>query len=151
MKKYNLINGFIYLGLALFMVFESFRLELGEVRSPGAGFFPFLTAIPLGVLAIILILNAVSKSVGKEEVNWPTKKNRRKIIMTLSALAVYTLCLSYLGYFMSTFILLFWLLKGIEPQKWSTAFLIAVISVVATYFIFGQWLDVPLPEGFWKG
>jgi hypothetical protein len=47
------------------------------------------------------------------------------------------------------FILMFFVLKVVEPVKWWTALLEAVLATGASYALFEWWLEVPLPKGTW--
>ncbi len=48
---------------------------------------------------------------------------------------------------LSTMILLVFLFKAIEPQKWSVALGGALITSLLSFVIFARWLDVQLPRG----
>jgi uncharacterized membrane protein len=36
----------------------------------------------------------------------------------------------------------------IEPKRWLSALLLGIISSLSSYVLFGVWLDVQLPHGF---
>jgi uncharacterized BrkB/YihY/UPF0761 family membrane protein len=54
----------------------------------------------------------------------------------------------HLGFILSTVLLLLFLFKAVEPQKWSWAVLGAVISTLTAYGVFQLWLGTQLPRGF---
>ena len=108
-QRYNLIIGFISLTIAFYSCIESIQLGFGQLNSPDAGFFPFLSSISLGLLSTLLILGVIIKkdsTQSKEQMDviWPAGINKRKIIITLLALIAYAILLDYFGYFLSTFL-----------------------------------------------
>jgi hypothetical protein len=55
--------------------------------------------------------------------------------------------MNYLGFLISTFIFLAFLLRVIEPQRWSVALLGSLAASAAFYFIFEMGLKSQLPRG----
>jgi len=72
---------------------------------------------------------------------WP------KSVYVIIALLAYVLTFTYLGFLLSTIVLLIFLFKGIEPETWRRAFLSAGLSSFISYILFGIWLQVQLPRG----
>jgi hypothetical protein len=71
-----------------------------------------------------------------------------QILSVLAALVLYAYVFTYLGFILSTGLLLLFLFKAVEPQKWSWAITGAVISTLAAYGVFQLWLGSQLPRGF---
>ena len=63
------------------------------------------------------------------------------------ALLAYALVFKWAGFLLSTFLLLLFLLKGLEPQKWSVAIAVSVATVILCYVIFGLFLESQFPGG----
>jgi len=63
------------------------------------------------------------------------------------ALLVYVLTFTYFGFLISTFMMLLFLFKAIEHQKWSVAVLEAILASIISFLVFGLWLDVQFPRG----
>ena len=59
----------------------------------------------------------------------------------------YGFIVEWLGYPVSTLLLMLFLFKAIEPQKWSTALVGAFLSSGVTYVLFKILLEVQLPRG----
>jgi len=150
MRKYNFITGVIWLIIATLIFSESLRLGLGKFNFPGPGFFPFLTTIPLAFLSLMLIWEAAPlkrQKVKETQAVWAADTNWGKIILTLAALISYVFLLEQLGYLLGTFLLMLFLFKSIEPQKWIIATLASIAAVGLSYFIFNVWLQCQFPEG----
>ncbi len=147
-EKSNLISGMIWLILAVLISVSSIRLGLGEYRVPGPGFFPFLTALPLGLLSIYLIATSILSDAGKKrKIAWPINRNGMKIVLTVASLIAYSFFLERIGYLLITFLLMLFLFKNIEPQKWRIALLGSFLSVALSYIVFNVWLEVQWPAG----
>ena len=148
MRKTNLISGFIWLSLAIFILYESTQLGLGTLRYPGPGLFLLLICIPLGILSAYLIWESLrnKERVEKNEVlAWDI--NWYKILFTLLALFIYAIFLEKLGFLLSTLLLMFFLFKVAEQQRWAIPVFGAIFTVFLCYVVFGLWLQVQLPKG----
>jgi hypothetical protein len=64
----------------------------------------------------------------------------------MTALVAYGICLPYGGFILTTFVFMLFMLRIMEPQRWSRVFLISLSTAVLAYFLFAA-LDVQLPQG----
>lgn len=147
MKKNNLYTSIIWAAFGLYITFEGYRLGFGTFSAPKSGFLLVLAGIILSGLSIALFVQTfVSKQ--KEETRTLWKGLQwRKGIKTMAVLFVYALVLRWMGFLLSSFLLLLFLLKGLEPQRWRVAILISVVSVAVCYLIFGVFLESQFPMG----
>jgi putative tricarboxylic transport membrane protein len=60
---------------------------------------------------------------------------------------VFGLLFESLGYVISTFLFIAFLLRVVERQRWSLVVVIAFFTSLATYLVFGLLLNTPLPAG----
>jgi hypothetical protein len=124
--------------------YESAKLPFGTVRNPGPGFFPWWTSVVLDLLALILLAQALtlrSSAVGKGS------GRIAKVAALLIVLGAYTVLLDPLGYLLSTFLLVLFMLRWIDTQRWTVALGMAAITSVVSYVVFAIWLSIPLPRG----
>lgn len=124
--------------------FESAKLPFGTVHSPGPGFFPWWISAVIVVLALILLIQALTSrsSAAREE-----SGRIVKVVALLVALGAYTFLLDPLGYPICTFLLVLFMLRGMDPQRWPVALSMAGLTAVGSYVVFAVWLGVPLPRG----
>ncbi len=148
MKKFDLISSAFWLVVGFLICEESYRIHLGNFRSPGPGFLPFGAGIVLGGLALIIMLKSLRKTFGQKKAFWEERNRWPKVAMTLILIFVYGLLLDTLGFLLTTFLIMGFLFRGIEPQRWRTVIAGAVLSALGSYLIFQVWLDVELPKGF---
>jgi putative tricarboxylic transport membrane protein len=121
------------------------RLGLGSVTEPGAGFIFFWSGLILVILSLVVLADSVcsSEDMVQEtaEINWP------KIAMVLLSLLLYGFFLERLGFVISTFVLMSFLLGWIEGTNWTRSLAVASAAALASYAIFELWLKIRLPKG----
>lgn len=132
------------LGLGAAAAYESAKLPFGTVHNPGPGFFPWWTSAVIVFLALVLMVAALrSHSSHAEE----GPGRIAKVFALLVVLAVYTFLLEPLGYLLCTFLLVLFMLRATDPQRWAIALSMAAITAIGSYVVFAIWLSVPLPWG----
>jgi putative tricarboxylic transport membrane protein len=138
----------ILLALAIATVGYGSKLPFGKLSSPQAGFFPVLIAILLAVLSLILLGQALQ---GRQEKQTPSPPKLawggKALFLTVGVLFAFTLFFEYLGYLISTFLLMAFLLGAIGSKKWWVMFLVAFFTTMISYLLFGVLLNTPLPSG----
>ena len=123
---------------------------------PGAGFFPFMAGIvliplSLGVsLAALWPQGATAGAAEGREKFFPRADSWKKILLALGALLFFWQALGYLGFLLTTFVFIVFLLRFIEPQKWTTVLATAVLTTGIAYIVFNLLLNVSLPAGLIK-
>lgn len=121
---------------------------MGSWRDPGAGFFPFGTGLILAGLSVVNYLKA-RRSPDDEKKAWYLEERWSKVILVVAGLLVYTVLLGVLGFIISTFFFMVFLLRVIEPQKWMVVLGGSVLSASLLYVLFEYWLKAQLPKGTW--
>ena len=124
--------------------YESAKLPFGTVHNPGQGFFPWWTSVVIILLAMILLIQALkSRSSAARE-----KSGRiARVVALLVVLAAYSFLLDPLGYPLCTFLLVLFMLRATDPQRWTVTLGMAALTAVGSYVVFAIWLGVPLPRG----
>jgi len=121
------------------------RLGLGSVTEPGAGFIFFWSGVILVVLSLILF--AQSRRNAEDTVEEAVQIDWAKIALVLLSLFLYGVFLERLGFALTTFILMSFLLGGIERTSWGRSLSVAGAAALASYAIFELWLKIRLPKG----
>ena len=133
---------------ALYILKESFDLDVGGLHQPGPGFFSLFGGIFLGVFSAILFFRSlVSQARKKDRKAKGQEENLRFVFYVFAGLLVYAFVLEWLGFILSTFLLVVILLRFFDPQKWWKLLLTAGVASVSTYVIFAVLLRSELPKG----
>lgn len=152
MNKHDLWSGLIWLIAGIVLCIGSINANLGNLRIPGTGFFPFIIGALLALFGSIVVIFAISKRRANDE-NVKSEKsivNWNKFLfpsLTLLILLGYALLLEYLGFLLTTFLCLLALFKLSEPQKWLMPLVISAGVVILSYLVFVVWLRNPFPRG----
>jgi putative tricarboxylic transport membrane protein len=134
--------GLCCLMIGLLISVRSVRLGVGSFPLPQAGLFPFLIGLAILLLAAILFTG------GKQKKELPILGVLWKnILFVLGSVSFYAFALDRLGFPITTVIFMIFSLKAIEPQKWSVALIIAVLSTLFAYSVFSLWLKIEFPKG----
>ena len=138
-----------WLIIGVYVAITAYRLGLGHFHKPGPGFIFFWTALFLIILSAIDLAAALRGKSQKDAeekpiwsgIQWP------KVLMVLGGLSIYVYIFNILGFLLSTFLLMIFLFKGVEPTKWWVSILGSLIAMVITSSVFQLWLKVPFPTG----
>ena len=148
MGKYDRISSMVWLGFAIYIGIESFRLPLGSFRDPGPGFLPLLIGLILAGLSVVCFIQARTAESMERKGSWYSRERWKNLVWILLALFSYALVLDILGFLVSTFLLLIFLFRfGMEPQKWFWAIGGSVVASLSCYVVFELWLRTQLPKG----
>ena len=142
----------VLLAFGLVGAFEAHRLVIGSARQPGPGFFPFWLSLALVVVSLALLLRRAAPAgmpaAGAIPIAEPPLR-RSKVVLTLLAGLGYALVVESLGFTVTTFLFLVFLLMLIERRRPVTALVLAGSTALASYVVFKVWLAVQLPDGPW--
>ena len=148
MGKSDRISGSFWFLFCLFIIYESYRLGLGNVYQPGPGFLFFWTGIVVAIMALIVVLQSFRAQAEEEARETPTgRRSATKVILVLVALFLYAVLMEWLGFFIVTFLLFMFLLGVIEKKKWWFAVLVSVAVTLFAYLVFETALQSQLPKG----
>jgi putative tricarboxylic transport membrane protein len=147
MDRYDRGTSFFWLVFSIPVCIESLRLGVGTLQEPGQGFMAFGGSILLGVLSLILFVKTFFKK-EKERIE-PSFTGRlwRRTFVVLGSLVAYAKLMPVLGYLISTFFLMGFLLWVVRGTKWWGVVLFSLLTTLITYFVFSVWLQGQFPEG----
>jgi putative tricarboxylic transport membrane protein len=140
------VANLFWLALAVPAAVEAWRLHVGTVRAPGAGFLPFYAALLLGGLALVALVQDLKAMSGPASALWGGVRWGRWITM-VAALFLYVAVLERLGFLLSTFLLMLVLFRLLEPYRWTTVLAFALLTMGIAYVFFVVLLDARLPVG----
>jgi putative tricarboxylic transport membrane protein len=148
MKRSDLYSSVFWFLFGAFITQSGYALNIGRASNPGSGFIIFWMGIAMMVLSanICLITMLGRRAADKANINW-AEVRWKKIAGVLAALVVYGYILVPVGFLPSTCILLIYLFKGLERQKWSVAIFGAASTALIAYVVFDLWLGSQLPKG----
>lgn len=143
------ISSLFWLVLSLLILEEARLLPFGTLSRPKAGFYPFILGIILGVLSLVFLLKSWlwGKGKGTGRGAFPDRKGWRNVFLTLGAMFFFYLFFEPIGFLFTTFVLIFLLIKFVEPQKLFYSVWVAAVITISSYLLFEVLLKANLPRG----
>lgn len=139
------LSGLMLIALALFIAWENRAFPVGSLQDPGPGYMPLGLAIFLGLIGLLIAIRG-GVSPFLLSVPWPEAR-RAVLILLLCGLAA--LALERIGYRLTIVALLILFLGVVERRKPLPVVLVAIGFSLASYYVVGDLLLVPLPRGPW--
>lgn len=150
-RKHYRIGSIFWLAVGIYTAISAYQLGFGSFRRPGHGFIFFLASL------FLIILSAIDLGgtfIGKPKTNKGEKEEPLwlgvrwgKILLVLIGIVVYIYIFNFLGFLLSTFLLMVFLFKAVEPTKWWIVVVSSLTTILIAYVIFNLWLQVPFPTG----
>lgn len=147
MRRTGAITSILFLVFALVAFVDATKLPFGKASAPQPGFFPLILSVLLGVLSLLLLVEIFKE---RDEASNPFMLGRttwKKIGLALGGLFSFALFFEILGYLVTTFLFITFLLRAVDQQRWRLAFTVAFWASLLSYLLFGLLLQSPLPSG----
>jgi len=155
MRNRDLIGSLFWIAFAVFFITGSVKAGLIRKGIPGPGFVPFLSAVVLISLALIIFIPALKRNQkeadGKAEKAslFPDRAGLKRVLVAPVVLFAYSFLLDYLGYLTTTVMFMLFSSRLVAPPKWRTNLIISVLTAVISYILFVVMLGIQLPAGLW--
>lgn len=148
MKSGDIISSLFWVAIGAGVCYEGYDLELGTLHDPGSGFMFFWVGIIMMGLSLSILIRAMREKTkaGEMKLVW-SEVQWKKIVLVIIALFLYAYAFNTLGFIFCTTLILIFLFKAVEPQRWSVAILGAILSTLTAYLVFQLWLGSQLPKG----
>ncbi len=148
MKRREVLVSILCLCMGIISSYLAYGMGLGELKRPGAGFFPILIGGLLVFLSLLYVFDQSSKKIRDEStsLSWPSRQSLKLVSLVLLILIAYTFSLNYLGFILGSFCLVLFLIKAVGARGWFYAIIASLLIVVPLAIVL--WLfKVELPKG----
>jgi putative tricarboxylic transport membrane protein len=152
LKRDEIIGGIVIFLFGAVTTLLSLRMPIGTFRSAGTGMFPLILGILLMFLSVLFLLRLyLKKQAMREKLSeGGIPESSKPLILFFGTMVLVTLLFNRLGYPLSSFLLMFALLRILGVKRWRFNLPLSFITAAVCYFLFVQWLKIPLPKG-WIG
>ncbi len=147
MGKHDRVSNLFFLGLAVAICVESYRLGPGSFSQPGPGLVPLGSGLILGIFAFIVFVRTFSRK--EEGENLWRGAAWSKMIYILASLAAYAGFLNSLGFPLINFLWMGFVCWKIGKMGWKAALLTSLASTFFAYLLFEHYLSIRFPRGIW--
>jgi len=148
MKYSDFISGIFWIAVGILLTLWSARYEFGNIIQPGPGFLPLTLGILLILLSIILLGQAMKVSPNRQTVTASSARGAwKKVVYAVLILLLTTFIFEKIGYLITIFLMIIFLMWGAALRSWKTILLVAFVSAIGVYLVFVVLLKQPLPSG----
>ena len=146
MVRKDVLSSLFFILLSIYICWKSVGLSLGRFSKPGGGFFPFLSGLVIGCLAITIFFKAwitktIRERVSREQIPW------RSVLLTFCCMVGFTLFVDLLGFNFTTALFVGLLLRTVEKKGWRITAIAAIGITLGAYLVFDVFLRSQLPRG----
>lgn len=138
------VSGLALLGISIFVAIESRVLPFGTHNRPGPAYLPFILALFLATMSLILIFYSKKDSSSIKQVRWREGKHALAILICCFFA---TFSIEQMGYRITMIIILGFLFGFLERMKIWWALLWTLGLSLGSFWVFDSLLKVPLPRG----
>lgn len=146
MKKNNIIISSMLIILFIFAYFGTYSFNYSKSKM-----FPRIILVSLILLTITFIFETIKDYKNKEEKSIKYKKRNykdlKKLLYVFLGIFLYIALISYLGFYLDTYIFLVFMMFSLGFKKIPRLLLISSLSLFFIYITFALILKVPTPRG----
>jgi putative tricarboxylic transport membrane protein len=137
------------MALSLFICQQATGIGVGSLRRPGPGLLAFGAGAGIGLLALAVFIRTFLSKPSVDAAPDEKSVRRVKFLLICTSLFVYAAAISWLGFVVSTFLFVLFLLRTVQAEKWWRSLLKALLITAGNYLVFVVWLGIHLPGGVW--
>ena len=142
------LSGLAALVVAALLGYQAAGLPYYTRLGPGPGFFPRWLCGILALLALGVIARATwSRDEAASHIPLPDRPAARRILVVVAALVTVALVTTTLGFRLTMLGFYLTVIGALGRWRWVETPVLAVLGSFATYYVFVQWLRLPLPVG----
>ncbi|OLC01093.1 MAG: hypothetical protein AUH30_00920 [Candidatus Rokubacteria bacterium 13_1_40CM_68_15] len=149
MRTAELVADAAWVTLGLGICLYALKLRLWDASGPASGFLPFIAGVFIAVVGLALVLREWARRPVRESTApfWEDRTGRNRVALVTAALCVMAYLMPVLGFLVTASLVMTFLLGLTERTRLASSVVLAVVSSLATYWLFGSLLQVRLPRG----
>ena len=149
MQTYQQILNALWIALGASIAVYSYRLGVWQSGGPATGFMPLSAGILICGLGTLQFLQGTRGQGDAEPASFfPDRAALRRVVSVIAALVTVALLMERLGFLLTAFLTVLFLLTVIELRGWLSTIVIALAASTGVWWLFTR-LDVVLPRGPW--
>lgn len=146
MTRVHQAASLLLLAFSSWVAWSAWKMNYWTSIGPGPGFFPFWLAMLMGLLSVIWFIQLWLRPLPGTAMDMvPDHTGCFRIASLLGASVLFGLAVERIGFSLSMFALLLFLLLALGRQRWFTTLAISLIGSFGVHYVFSQHLKVPLP------
>ncbi len=149
MNRYEQVYNISWVLLAIGICVKAVLLKVWGPDGPGSGLIPFMAGSVIGICGITLFLFEWFRGRHQDsgENFWEHPRAWKRIVGVILGFFVMAFFMPTLGFFLTSSLVMTFLIRLIEPQNLFKVILTAVSSCVPIYLFFNYIFHINLPRG----
>ncbi|MFC0272366.1 tripartite tricarboxylate transporter TctB family protein [Metabacillus herbersteinensis] len=143
MKNFGALISILFLIFSVIIFIQASSLEYSSEYGPGPGFLPSWTSGIMIILSIVYFFISLKKELIYLKGILPNREGLFNVLISIGALTLYIIVTPYLGFTISSALMLFSLFSLGYKWYWSLG-MSACLSLLV-FWVFGNLLGIPLP------
>jgi putative tricarboxylic transport membrane protein len=143
-------TGLVALAASLVFFWLTLELRPNPLVPVGPGFYP---RVVLGLTAVLALALVVFDLLAEHKASRAENLNYGLVLAGFVIFGLYIGAMPYVGFRIATFVFVAALQATLEPPRgaraWAMVGVTALVTTVASYFLFERYLQVLLPRGRW--
>ena len=140
----RVIGGVAVLVLGVATIFFSRQLPYHSNYGPGPGFLPLWIGVVLVLCSLVVTVQELRVPNKGETFFQPRTRMAVKVLVVI---ALTFLLFPLLGFSVGFGLFICATMRLMGSHRWATCVVAAIATTVCIHFLFGHWLDIPLPTG----
>ena len=154
MKKRDAAAGLCWILFGSIISIWSAAFPFGSRDAPGPAIFPLGAGLIIIFLGSVLFFQARKQHGGKPAEGFvpliPHGPALARVALSLGGMLLSAVLIDFLGFLLTFFCLILFLMRAIQPRKWRMDLFYAVFFTLGAYVLFQVLLKTTLPAGFLK-
>jgi putative tricarboxylic transport membrane protein len=146
-NQYDRIAAVFFFGVGAFFALYSSTIEIGAWNEPGPGFLPFWGGLTLALMSAGLFARTRSRRATVRPPFFPQRAAVKRVLATFGALIAYHLSFETLGFTLTAFLFVGFLVRFVFPQSWARTVVVAASAAIVARLLFVDFLKTQLPPG----
>lgn len=152
MRRAELVTAVVLAALSIYFMWKSAELEIGwiEDEGPGGGAWPFWLAAIMLACCGWTIVNWIRRTTPASDSDLPFMDGyaRKMFLLVGGGVTAMVALVHIVGMYGSLLVFLIYYIRFLGQHSWVTTLTIALITPVATFFLFDIAMTMDLPKGY---
>jgi putative tricarboxylic transport membrane protein len=150
-RRGRLVFGGASLMVAVGYLVEALSMPRGTAEHPGPGLWPIAVGVAWIVISILVIAEAAVSSQVGGEIELPTGRERRNVLIFVAVTVAFVILLPVLGQYIAASVYAVAIIKLLSSLSWARAVAYGVLLGAGISFAFITLLQIRLPVGLFGG
>lgn len=159
-KMKDILGSILIAIMVIVYLTDVWKLSFGKLTNPGPAFLPVISGIFVLILCAVGILKAIfskSQSTQQDADLWEEdsgvpivtedKASAFGPLCVMAALLVYIAAVGTIGFFCTTAVLVFFLLRLLKFKNWWISLITTIVIMALSYVVFTLALEIRFPTG----